>query len=103
VGFLEDVDNKMGPLPDQLQFDENGEVRVAFTVAPEMAGRLVFDVTEDATDCIAGRVWFVEPAAPDTSTEEMMTRPIPSPLPVTLVFLLSLGLISVRIRSRSTR
>ena len=99
TGLVDEAEEKTAPLPDQLQFDANGEARVTFTVAPEMAGRRVFDITDDTSDCVAGRIWFVESAAPDTSTDGGTTQPIQSFWPAALVFFVSLGLIAIRLRS----
>jgi hypothetical protein len=101
-GILEDADQKEGPLPTHVDFDGSGGARVAFTVTPDMAGRRVFDMSDDVSDCIAGRIWFVEPAAPDTSTAAMSPEPIRSSWPAALVFLLSFGVISVA-KKPSTR
>jgi hypothetical protein len=102
-GILEDADQKEGPLPGHLDFDGNGGARVTFIVAPEMAGRRVFDIVDDVSDCIAGRIWLVEPAAPDTSTVAVSPEPARSVWPAELVFLLAFGVISVGLRAGSGR
>ena len=103
TGVVDEAAEKTGPLPNELQFDANGEARVNFVVGPEMAGRRVFDLTDDTSDCVAGRIWFVEPAPPDTSTDGGTSQPTHSFWPAALVFLVSLRLFAIRFRSHPIR
>ena len=101
-GLLDEADQKLGPLPSQVTFDGNGELRLTFTVPSEMVGRRVFSVEDDTTMCLSTTIWFVRPVAPDTSTEAVRNQPVRSFWPEVLIFLLSFSIIYLRLRSRST-